>query len=67
MLNVELKKAIAEGKMFLMRKYKSCGEWSAPRLVSAEVAEKKSRVRVVGYDEFDEESTFCPYSFELAE
>ena len=67
MLNVELKKAIAEGKMFLMRKYKSYGEWSAPRLVSAEVAERKSRVRVVGYDEFDEESTFCPYSFELAE
>ena len=67
MLAKDFDKAVAEGKMFLMRKYKYYGQWSAPKLVSAEVAEKKSRVRVVGYDEFDVESIFCPYTFELAE
>lgn len=66
MLVKDFKKAIAEGKMFLMKKYKAYGEWGQPKLVSAEVAEKKSKVRVSSYNEFGEKEWYCPYSFELA-
>jgi hypothetical protein len=55
----ELEKALAEGREFVMRKYKGLGEWSAPRVVSAEVVAQKSRVRTC--------EGYCPYSFELIE
>ena len=54
----ELEKAIQEGRAFVMRKYKGFGEWSTPRVVSAEVAARKSQVRT--------REGYCPYSFELA-
>ena len=54
----ELEKAIKEGREFVMRKYKGFGEWSTPRVVSAEVAAHKSQVRT--------HEGYCPYSFELA-
>lgn len=60
MKKIEFEKAIAEGKMFLMRKYKGvsgASVWSAPKIVSAEVALKKSKVRVAG--------GYCPYCFEI--
>ena len=52
-----VEKAIKEGRKFIMRKYKGLGEWSSPRIVSAEVAAHKSKVRT--------REGFCPYSFEL--
>ena len=56
----ELEKAIKEGHHeFVMRKYKGLDQWSAPRVVSSEVAAHKSRVRT--------REGYCPYSFELAE
>ena len=54
----ELEKAIQEGRQFVMRKYKGLGEWSTPRVVSSDVAARKSRVRT--------REGYCPYSFELA-
>ena len=54
----ELEKAIKEGRKFVMRKYIGLGEWSSPRVVSAEVAAHKSKVRTA--------DGYCPYSFELA-
>lgn len=66
MTTKELNEAIAEGKMFLMRKYKEGGEYGAPKLVSAEVAKHKSKVFVKSWDEFDNIEWHCPYSFELA-
>lgn len=62
MMVKDFEKALVDGKMFFMRKYVAFGEWSAPKLVSAEIASRKSRVRVKSDD-----GVFCPYSFELAE
>lgn len=59
MYALELTKAIEEGKTFWMRKYLCYGIYSAPRLVSAEQAKHKSRVRT--------EKGFCPYAFEIAD
>ena len=54
--------ALKEGKELVMFKYKYFGRWSAPKKVSAEVAYRKSMVRV-----FDEDGVpYCPYGFELA-
>lgn len=66
MMTKDFKQAVADGKMFLMRKYKYADVWSAPKLVSAEIAEKKSHVWVPSEDEFGEVDYHCPYSFELA-
>ena len=55
----ELTKAIAEGKMFWMRKYLGYGSYSTPQLVTAERAAHKSQVRTA--------EGFCPYTFEIAE
>jgi hypothetical protein len=56
----DFNKAVAEGKMFVMKKYKYNGEWHNGKVVTAEVALKKSKVKVsyMGCD-------YCPYSFEL--
>ena len=62
MMQKEFDKAVAEGKMFVMKKYKALGEWSEGKVVSAEVAAKKGKVWV----ECDG-AWYCPYSFELAE
>lgn len=67
MLVKDFDKAIAEGKMFLMKKYKAYGEWGPAKLVTAEVAERKAKVFVQAIDEFGEKEWYCPYSFELAE
>jgi hypothetical protein len=67
MLVKDFKKAIAEGKMFLMKKYKAYGEWGSAKLVTAEVAERKAKVLVQSIDEFGEKEWHCPYCFELAE
>ena len=58
--------AVAQGKDFMMRKYRACGEWSAPKRVSAEVAARKHKVTVSAEDEFGDVNYYCPYSFELA-
>ena len=55
----ELEKAIKEGHHFWMRKYIAYGCWSAPRLVTAEVAAHKMSVRT--------HDGYCPYGFELAD
>ena len=62
MTTKEFEKAIAENKMFVMRKYKAFGQWSNGKVVTAEVAKKKSKVWVV-----NDGTSYCPYSFELAE
>ena len=67
MLAKEFDKAVAEGKMFLMKKYKAYGEWGPAKLVTAEVAERKAKVFVQAIDEFGGKEWYCPYSFELAE
>ena len=59
--------AIAQGTECMMRKYKACGEWSAPKRVSAEVAARKHKVTVSAENEFGDVDLYCPYSFELAE
>lgn len=57
----ELHDALAKGKEVVMFKYKEFGCWSAPKKVSAEVALRKSQVRV-----FDEHGdAHCPYGFQL--
>ena len=55
----EFDKAVKEGREFVMRKYKGLGLWSTPRVVSSEIAARKSQVRTC--------EGYCPYSFELAE
>lgn len=62
MTTKEFEKAVAENKMFVMRKYKMFGQWSNGKVVTAEVAKKKSKVWVVSNG-----TSYCPYSFELAE
>lgn len=62
MITCEFEKAIAEGKNLIMKKYKYQHEWSEGKIVSAEVAEKKSKVRV-----HTDYGDFCPYSFEFVE
>ena len=54
MLVKDFDKAVAEGKMFLMKKYKAYGEWGPAKLVTAEVAERKAKVFVQSVDEFGE-------------
>lgn len=58
-----LQKAIADGSQIVMRKYKEFGVWGQPKVVSSEVALRKSSVVV--YDEDD--VAHCPYRFYLAE
>ena len=67
MLVKDFDKAVAEGKMFLMKKYKAYGEWGPAKLVTAKVAEHKAKVFVQTIGEFGEKEWHCPYSFELAE
>ena len=62
MMQKDFEKAVAEGKMFVMRKYKAFGEWSKGKVVTAEVALKKSKVWV----EY-EGTHYCPYDFEVVE
>lgn len=62
MIMKEFEKAVAEGKMFVMKKYKAMGEWSTGKVVTAEVALKKSKVRVMC-----EGTYYCPYDFEVVE
>jgi hypothetical protein len=62
MIQKDFEKAIAENKMFIMRKYKAFGEWSNGKVVTAEVALKKSKVWVES-----DGTHYCPYTFELAE
>ena len=59
MTSVEFQQAVAEGRQLLMRKYLQFGQYSTPRVVSAEVAAQKARVRVWG--------GWCPYDFAAAE
>lgn len=63
MMMKDFYKAVEEGKMFWMRKYIRFGCWSAPKLVSADVAMAKSKVVV--YSEDGE--GYCPYDFAVAE
>ena len=63
MMMKDFHKAVAEGKMFWMQKYVRFGCWSQPKLVSAQVAEAKSKVVV--HDDYG--YSYCPYSFEVAE
>ena len=58
----DFNKAVAENKMFIMRKYKAFGQWSNGKVVTAEVALMKSKIWVV-----NDGNSYCPYSFELAE
>ena len=67
MIEKDFQLAVAQGKEFMMRKYKASGEWSAPKRVSAEVAARKHKVTVSAENEFGEVDRYCPYSFELAE
>ena len=57
MTQYELEKAINEGKIIMMRKYRFYGMWSNPKKVSGEIALKKSKIFVCG--------GWCPYSFEI--
>lgn len=57
MTQCELEKAISEGKIIMMRKYRFYGMWSNPKKVSGEVALKKSKILV--------DDCWCPYSFEV--
>ncbi len=59
MTSADFQQAVAEGRQFLMRKYLQFGQYSTPRVVSAEVAAKKARVRV--WD------GWCPYDFAVVE
>ena len=59
MTKVEFEKAVAQGRMFLVRKYRFYGLYSSPKLMSAERAARKARVRTA--------DGFCPYTFEIAE
>lgn len=63
MMCKDFEKAVAEGKDFMMKKYKCCGSYTAPKKVSAEVALKKSKVVVYDYDG----EGHCPYAFEIEE
>jgi hypothetical protein len=47
MKQYELEKAISEGKIILMRKYRFYGMWSNPKKVSGEMALKKSNLLIV--------------------
>ena len=67
MIEKDFQLAVAQGKEFLMRKYKAFGEWSEPKRVSAEVAARKHKVTVSAENEFGDVDRYCPYSFELAE
>ena len=51
MIEKDFQLAVAQGKEIMMRKYKACGEWSAPKRVSAEVAARKHKVTVSAEDE----------------
>ena len=56
--------AVEEGKQFYMRKYKYYGIYHNPKIVTAEVALKKSKVLVPSYYEGE---YFCPYEFSIIE
>lgn len=59
MTSEKFEKAVAEGKNFIMQKYMYAGIWSNEKVVSAEVAEKKSKIRINGI--------YCPYRFKIAD
>ena len=63
----EVVKAVEEGKALEMCKYRSCGDWGSWKSVSGEIALHKLNVTVTALDEFDEEETYHPYAFRLAE
>ena len=67
MIEKDFQLAVAQGKEFMMRKYKACGEWSAPKRVSAEVAVRKHKVSVSAEEEFGDVDYYCPCSCGLAE
>ena len=54
---VKFEKAVQEGRQFVMRKYLGLGSWSEPKVVSAERALHKSKVRTA--------DGFCPYDLEV--
>ena len=62
---IAFEQAAQEGKQFYMRKYKRYGEYHNPKIVSAEVALKKSKVLVEGY--YEDDGWFCPYEFQIIE
>jgi hypothetical protein len=55
----QFRAAVAEGRMFWMRKYLMYGQYSTPQLVTAERAARKASVLTA--------EGWCPYEFMIAE